>query len=363
MTSTPSPTNLSDVADARNESDCHLSSSDETENHGSGAGATDYHSNAWANINWSTTYSSDEDSQSTVSSHCLFPDHLGEEDEEEVQLARAEGNATADSLGMDTPSSASSSPENDEVAFLIAPPFVDAVAFLPAAPIPFAPSLTPPPVPQRTRRRTQSQSHAIADVSTNVTRDPGGAPALVGISHSRLPTSIRSLHPQGPAARFVMPSSRSLWVTMALMTTVLMFGGVHQNANLPSHAENIPAAHVLPRNADSEGTTVLKTGEILGGAQSIVPPTNPSFLQPANLRGAQRSQFMYAVAARDAPLTFRLKSPGGDGAKAKHTASDSFLLHGLYVSMLAGIVLWSVREFRREVHLRRVGQESVCDLI
>jgi hypothetical protein len=347
MTTSTSSPNPSDIARAMNDLDCH-SSSNEAEIHGSGAGATDFHNNAWANINWSTTYSSDEDSQSTVSSHCLFPDHLGEEEEEEAPLARTEGNVATDSPFMDSPLSSRSS-QNDEVEFLIAPPFVDAVAFLPTAPIPFAPSLTPPPVPQRTRRRTQSQSHAVADVSatTGTTRPP----------------SLR-LHPQDPATHFVIPSSRSLWVTAALVTTVLMFGGVHPNSNFPSYAEDIqdPPGPGLSRSAYGESST-LKTGEIPGGARPVTPPLNPSNLAPPSLRGGQRSQFMYAVAARDAPLTFRMRSVVGDGAKGRISASDSFLLHGLYISMLVGIVMWSVREVRREVQSRRVGQESVCDLI
>jgi hypothetical protein len=261
-------------------------------------------------------------------------------------LARTEGNVATDSPFMDSPLSSRSS-QNDEVEFLIAPPFVDAVAFLPTAPIPFAPSLTPPPVPQRTRRRTQSQSHAIVDVS-----------ATTGTAR---PPSLR-LHPHDSAARFVIPSSRSLWVTVALVTTVLMFGGVHPNSTFPRYAQDLQDRPGLSRSAYGESST-LKTGEMAGGARPVTPPLNPSNLAPPSLRGGQRSQFMYAVAARDAPLTFRMRSAAGDSAKGRKTVSDSFLLHGLYISMLVGIVLWSVREFRREVQSRRVGQESVCDLI
>jgi hypothetical protein len=72
---------------------------------------------------------------------------------------------------------------------------------------------------------------------------------------------------------------------------------------------------------------------------------------------------MHAVGTRDAPLAFRAPP----ALAGRRRASDSYLFHGLYVSLLVGIVLWSAREVRREVRERRrqrpIRQESICDLL
>jgi hypothetical protein len=149
---------------------------------------------------------------------------------------------------------------------------------------------------------------------------------------------------------------------------LLMFGGIHPGEN----TEHDLRHHSIRTNIHPLEHPDIRVSSIIAAAppsvelSAGVPPLSnlASGRQPSqSSSSATSARFMYAVGNRNAPLTFRAPPTGAGGSRGP---SESFLFHGMYVSLLVGIVLWSAREIHRELRERRrrsVRQESICDLL